>query len=163
MEKTLNVFWYDLLDEILVFCLDKLFSVYDPEEDTFDAESFKSWLQDVSSESSAFGPALHPIYFELIKTLDEPGYPPYDPKQDSPFESVLMCLNDLDKDRFYDLYRAMNWIFCEDAFEAVTILHKNAFVVILNEFAKEFLRKHEGHTHLYNTNGSVGKKFKLIF
>jgi len=104
---------------------------------------------------------LHPLYYEFIKSLDEPAYPPYDPKHDSPFESMLLCLNDQDRDRFYDFNRAMSLIFAEDSFEPVTILHKDAYVALFNEFIFEFLNKNKQYSHIHLNNGSVGRKFKI--
>jgi len=75
---------------------------------------------------------------------------------------MLMCLHEADPDRFYDLVRAINSIFAEDPYEAVTILFKDAFVILLNDFSDKLLNENADCTYVYNTNGSVGKKFRLI-
>ncbi len=160
-KKALNIFWYDFLEELLTFCLDILFNYYDAEDDSFGGAAFKKLVESELDQSKAGKIDLQPIYYELVKTLDEPGYPPYDPKQDSPFESMLICLHDLDRDRFYDLHRAVTMIYDEDSFIPSTIIRKDAFVYLLNEFADAFLEKNSGHTHIYNTNGSVGREFKI--
>lgn len=152
-----EIFWYDLLGDILHFCIEKMYSIYNPDDEQENGERAHEYIEMKFKEFGYYQGwiRLHPFFCDILSTIDEPGYP-NDYKQMSVYESLLICLIEQDKDRYYELHNIVDHAFIKHEGIPPEIEARNAFIALFNDFLVSFLKEHHPCKQFHITNGRVG-------
>jgi hypothetical protein len=156
-KEIVEILWYDWLGDVLNFCLEKMYSLYNLDDEKENGERAQEYVDLKFKEFGYYQGwiKLHPFYYDILSTIDERGYP-NDYRQMSVYESLLVCLIEKDKDLFSELHHLIDLAFIKHEGIPPEIEARDAFIALFNDFLVLFLREHHPCQQFHITNGRVG-------